>query len=246
MKHCILIVAFGTSTLNGYENQFQPFIRKIEENINIPTFIGFTSERIIKKLQDERILSFEEKIKEIKDLGYEEIILLKLVLSDGKENRKIEKVLEDNKNNFKKIIKTKPILEYKKTFIDTIFEGRDNTVFISHGREDDIVDSISEEFKKEVNLNYKNLSFLSLNFKEEADDIIKSILKENTEEVVFKPLLLTKGYHFEKDIYSDKQGSFKSRFTENKIRVKEINFGLLEDKKFLAFSIENLKNIIRD
>lgn len=246
MKRCILIVAFGTSTLNGYKNQFEPFIKKIEEAFKIQTFIGFTSNRIVKKLEDRRIISFEDRIKDIKDLGFEEVILLKLVLSDGKENRKIEKVLENNKNNFKKIIKTKPILEYKKIFIETIFEGIENTIFISHGREDGIIDSISEEFKKEINLNYKNLSFLSLNFKEEADDIIKSILNENIEEVVFKPLLLTKGYHFEKDIYSDKQGSFKSRFVENKIRVRDVNFGLLEDEKFLAFSIENLKDIIRD
>lgn len=244
MKRCVLIAAFGTSTLTGYENQFKPFMDKVKNETGLDVFIGFTSERIIKKLKDERIISLEEKFEEIKSLNYEEIILVKLILSDGKENKKIDLLIEKNTLSFKRIIKTNPILAYKSDLIEHIFNDEINTVFISHGREDGLIDSISEEFKNEISSNYKKLSFLSLNVKEESTKVIKELLNNNVSEVLFKPLLLTRGYHLSKDIYSIEEDSFKKRFMDNKINVNEVQYGLLEDENFISLIIKKIKNFI--
>lgn len=244
MKRCVLIAAFGTSTLKGYETQFKPFVDKLEMETGLDIFIGFTSERIIKKLQDKRIISLEEKFKEIKSLNYEEVILVKLILSDGKENKKIDLLVEKNILKFKSIIKTNPILAYKSELIHEILDDTKDTVFISHGREDGLIDCISEEFKKEIALNYKKINFLSLNVKEESDSVINELLNNNITEVIFKPLLLTRGHHLAKDIYSEKEDSFKKRFMENKINVIEIQYGLLEDNNFIKFITEKIKKII--
>ncbi|MGL4849695.1 MAG: sirohydrochlorin cobaltochelatase [Clostridium sp.] len=244
MKECILISAFGTSTIEGYEGIFNPFIKELEEKFKRDVFIGFTSERIINKLKDSRIKSVEEKLKEIKDKGYEKIIVIKLILSDGKENRKINLILDKYKLDFKEIIMTNPILEYKNEFIDNCLEGEDITILISHGREDDVFDYISEDFKKTLNENYKNFRFLSLNKKDEAVETIKSLKNENIIKVKFKPLLLTSGYHFKKDIYGVHGDSFKKRFLEEGIEVVDINTGLLMDREFKSFIIEKLKKFL--
>ncbi|MGL5648517.1 MAG: sirohydrochlorin cobaltochelatase [Clostridium sp.] len=244
MKQCILISAFGTSTIEGYEGIFYPFIKNLEEEFKVDVFIGFTSERIIKKLKDSRIKSVEDRIKEIKNKGYEKIVLVKLILSDGKENKKIDLIIDKYKLDFKEIIKTNPILEYKNDFIDNCLKSDETTILISHGREDDIFDYISEDFKAVLNESYKNFRFLSLNKKDEAIDIIKNLKNENIIKVKFKPLLLTSGYHFKKDIYAVNGDSFKKRFLDEGIEVIDVNTGLLMDEEFKNFIIEKLRKFL--
>ncbi|WP_436512720.1 sirohydrochlorin cobaltochelatase [Clostridium thermobutyricum] len=244
MKECILVSAFGTSNIEGYEKQFKPFLEKIKEEFSIDSFVGFTSNRIIDKLKDDRVKSLEDKIEEIKALGYEKLILVKLVLSDGKENRKIDELINKNKINFKEIIVTNPILSYKKDFIENCLTSDRCTILISHGREDGLIDKISDDFKFEIEKNYDNLKYLSLNRKEESKNVIENLLSIGINNVKFKPLLLTKGYHFSKDIYSEKDESFKKIFVNNNITVEEVNFGLLEDSRFIEFIINKISKLI--
>lgn len=107
MKRAILIVSFGSSNLYAYK-LIEKFINKIRESIKEDVYIKyvFTSKILIKRMKEKNnidILSIEEALNDLLNIGCKEVLLQPLHMMDGKDCDSLRSILETNKNNFNNI-----------------------------------------------------------------------------------------------------------------------------------------------
>ncbi|MGN0143585.1 MAG: sirohydrochlorin cobaltochelatase, partial [Clostridium sp.] len=149
MKKSILVVSFGTSHLDALENSITKIENKIREEFkDYEVFRAFTAHRIIKKLKERdgiEILKPEEALEDLKNKGFEEVIIQPLHIIPGEEFDYIKGIAEMYTNDFKIIKVGRPIFFYQgieevpkdyTLFIDSIkdiLDGEESVVLFGHG-----------------------------------------------------------------------------------------------------------------
>lgn len=74
--------------------------------------------------------------------------------------------------------------------------------------------------------------------------MLEDIKKDNIKEIAIVPILITKGYHFNIDIISDKDDSILSKLKSMNIKVKIIDEVLSQNKLFRNIVLDIFDNMI--
>ncbi|MGG7096367.1 sirohydrochlorin cobaltochelatase [Clostridium sardiniense] len=247
-KKAIVIVAFGTAKDAGFNKYLLPFKKDVEEKYGekFDCFFALTSKKMLSKLSLD-VKSYEDTLEELKMKNYDEVYVETLYFSKGKEYSKVEEVTNKYINSFEIIKITKPILEENKNLIDEYFNKYDNILFICHGVLDS-EESLEEEYiKSAIKEKSKGQSYVALiNKQDDYKNVISNIKDDNIPKVTIVPILITKGYHFKKDIIAESKESFLGKLKNEDITVEVVDKSLGENRFFRQVVLESLDKIIEE
>lgn len=257
----IILVSYGSASKAGREkslNRFEEMVRETFQGYWIRS--AFTSNYMIEKVREREeidILSFQEAMKCAKEDGVENLIVQQVHLLNGYIGSKEIDELEKYKDQFNKIEVGKPLLASEKDIekVASIIvedgkkyiDEKTAVCFVGHGTESDsntdytlIQDAIrmlgSEQYFIGV-----------LHGKPSAENIISQIKKKQYDRIVLIPLMLTTGYHVNKNIAGIDKDSWKSQFEAEGYRVECVMRGLGENEQirniFLMHTFEAMRNM---
>lgn len=261
MKKAILVTSFGSSDMDAVNKSISTIEKEIAlEFKDYDVVRAFTAHRIIKKIKaqsGEVIKTPEEALEELKNLGYEEVIIQPLHIIAGEEYDYIKKVFNDNKNNFKNLLLGRPIFYYGGAngtpndyidFInaveDEILNGDKAVVLFGHGT----AHPANSAYGCLQNiLNYKgydNAFITTVEAYPKFEDTLAILKRKSIKEVKVIPLLLLAGHHAKQDMASDKEDSLKTYLENEGISVEVLIKGLGEIKRFRELYILRIKDVI--
>lgn len=260
MKKAILVVSFGTSYMEALEKSIFIIENKIKDKYSeFDVFRAFTSHFIIKKLKEKHGLDIwtpEEALKNLKEDGYEEVIVQPLHLIAGEEFTYVKKVIDRYSDDFNSIKLGRPIFYYQgieelphdySDFIDSISDilnSNKATVMIGHGTSHPCGSTYGclQTVLKEDG--YDNVFVGTIEGYPNFNTVLKLIREKEIEEVTLMPLLVVAGDHAQNDIASDDEDSWKSMFESEGIKTKVIMKGLGEYCKFNELYINRIDDLI--
>ena len=262
MKKAILVVSFGTSYLQALEKSICSIENKIKKEYSeFDVYRAFTSNFIIKKLREKN--SIEVKTPDVALLNlyeekYEEVILQPLHIIAGEEFDYLKKVTDKYADKFKLIKLGRPIFYYQgveglpqdySLFIESmkeVFKINKGTILIGHGTSHPANAAYGALQTVLEDEGYENVFVGTLEGYPTFENVIKRVKKKNIKEVTLMPLLLVAGGHFEKDICSENEKSWKSMFEREGIKIKVIMKGLGEFDKFNQLYINRINDLIEN
>jgi sirohydrochlorin cobaltochelatase len=262
MKKAILVVSFGTSHLEALNNS----IKKIENRINdefkeYEVFRAFTSHRIIKKLKEKfdlHIFTPEEALEDLKNKGFEEVIVQPLHIIPGEEFDYIKGVVENEKTNFNSIKMGRPIFFYQgmnglpedySLFIDSIkhvFAGEESVILFGHGTEHPSNAVYGMLQTVLIDEDYENVFVATVEGYPTVKNVLKKIKDKGIKKTKLVPLLIVAGDHAKNDMASDEEDSLKSILEKEGIEVALHMHGLGEGDKFNELYINRIYDLIED
>jgi sirohydrochlorin cobaltochelatase len=262
MKKAILVVSFGTSHMEALKNSIEKIENKIKEEFKeYEVFRAFTAHRIIRKLKERdnlNILTPEEALIDLKDKGFEEVIIQPLHLIPGEEFDYIKGIAEKNKDNFKALKLGRPIFFYQgmnglpedySMFIDSIkdvFQGEESVVLFGHGTEhpsNAVYGMLQTVLTDE---DYENVFVATVEGYPTIENVVKKLKKKGIKKTKLVPLLLVCGDHAKNDMASDEEDSLKSKLQKEGIEVILHMHGLGEFDKFDELYINRIYDSIEN
>lgn len=262
MKKAILVVSFGTSHLEALKNSIEKIENKVKEEFKeYEVFRAFTAHRIIKKLKERDnldILTPEEALENLKDRGFEEVIIQPLHLIPGEEFDYIKGVVEHKKSEFKSIKLGRPIFFYQgmnglpedySLFIDSIKDvlvGEESVILFGHGTEHPSNAVYGMLQTVLVDEGYENVFVATVEGYPTVENVVKKLKNKNITKTKLVPLLLVAGDHVRNDMASDEEDSLKSKLQKEGIEVALHIHGLGEIDKFDELYINRVYDLIED
>jgi sirohydrochlorin cobaltochelatase len=262
MKKAILVVSFGTSHIEALKNSIEKIENKIKEEFKeYEVFRAFTAHRIIKKLNERdnlNILTPEEAFMDLKDKGFEEVIVQPLHLIPGEEFDYIKGIVERNKENFKELKLGRPIFFYQgmnglpedySMFIDSIkdlFQGEESVILFGHGTEHPSNAVYGMLQTVLIDEDYENIFVATVEGYPTIENVVKKLKKKGIKKAKLVPLLLVCGDHVKNDMASDKEDSLKSKLQKEGIEVTLNMHGLGEFDNFQELYINRIYDSIEN
>lgn len=261
MKKAILVVSFGTSDLEAIESSIAVIEKEISNEFKEYDVVrAFTAHRIIKKIKEKTgqdIPTPEEAVKNLRELGYEELIIQPLHLIAGEEYEYIKKVFNDNKENFNKILLGRPIFYYGGAdetpndyieFINAIEEElfNDDKAIVLFGHGTAHPSNAAYGCLQNI-LNYKgydNVFITTVEAYPRVNDLITILKRKNIKSVKVIPLLLVAGHHAKKDMAGNQEGSLKGDLEKAGISTEMVIKGLGEYELFRKLYTLRVKDVI--
>ncbi|WP_055070628.1 sirohydrochlorin cobaltochelatase [Clostridium massiliamazoniense] len=261
MKKAILVTSFGSSDIDAVDKSISIIEKEIAlEFKDYDVVRAFTAHRIIKKIKaqsGEVIKTPEEALEELKNLGYEEVIIQPLHIIAGEEYDYIKKVFNDNKNNFENLLLGRPIfyyggangtpndyIEFINAVEDEILKDDKAVVLFGHGTAHP---ANSAYGCLQSILNYKgydNVFITTVEAYPKFEDVLAILKRKSIKKVKVIPLLLLAGHHAKQDMASNEEGSLKTYLENEGISVEVLINGLGEIKKFRELYILRIKDVI--
>lgn len=262
MKKAILVVSFGTSHLDALKNSIEKIEDKIREEFKgYEVFRAFTAHMIIKKLRERdglNILKPEEALEDLKNKGFEEVIIQPLHIIPGEEFDYIKGIAKRHNNDFKTIKVGRPIFFYQgieevpqdyTLFIESIkevLEGEESVVLFGHGTahaSNAVYGMLQTVLEDE---GYENVFVATVEGYPSIESCLKRMKKKGVTKTKLAPLLLVAGDHAKKDMASDEEDSLKSILQREGIEVSLHLHGLGELDKFDDLYINRIYDTIED
>ncbi|MDO5517974.1 MAG: sirohydrochlorin cobaltochelatase [Clostridium sp.] len=260
MKKAILVVSFGTSHLDALRNSIEKIENKIREEFKEYEVVrAFTAHMIIKKLKERDnldILKPEEALEDLKNRGFEEVIIQPLHIIPGEEFDYIKGIAEDYKNDFNKIKVGRPIFFYQgveevpkdySAFIESmkeVLENEESVVLFGHGTahaSNAVYGMLQTVLEDE---DYENVFVSTVEGYPSIESCIKRMKKKGIKKTKLVPLLLVAGDHAKNDMASDEDDSMKSILQREGIEVSLHLHGLGEVDKFDELYINRIHDTI--
>lgn len=262
MKKAILVVSFGTSHVEALKSSIEKIENRIRDEFKeYDVFRSFTAHSIIKKLKERDNLDIsipEKALEELKDKGYEEVIVQPLHIIPGEEFDYIKGIVEYNRANFKSIKLGRPIFFYQgmnglpedyTLFIESIkelLENEESVILFGHGTEHPANAVYGMLQTVLVDEGYENVFVATVEGYPTMENAIKKIKNKGIKKTKLVPLLLVAGDHAKKDMASDEEGSMKSKLEKEGIEVKLHMHGLGEVDKFEQLYVNRVHDSIED
>lgn len=262
MKKAILVVSFGTSHVDALKSSIEKIENRIRDEFKeYDVFRSFTAHSIIKKLKERDNLDIsipEKALEELKDKGYEEVIVQPLHIIPGEEFDYIKGIVEYNRANFKSIKLGRPIFFYQgmnglpedyTLFIESIkelLENEESVILFGHGTEHPANAVYGMLQTVLVDEGYENVFVATVEGYPTMENAIKKIKNKGIKKTKLVPLLLVAGDHAKKDMASDEEGSMKSKLEKEGIEVKLHMHGLGEVDKFEQLYVNRVHDSIED
>ena len=262
MKKAILVVSFGTSHLEALKNSIEKVENRIKDEFkDYEVFRAFTSHIIIKKLREKNdlnILTPEKALEELKDKGFEEVIIQPLHIIPGEEFDYIKGVVENKKDDFKVVKLGRPIFFYQgmnglpedySLFIESIKDiliGEESVVLFGHGTEHPSNSVYGMLQTVLIDEGYDNVFVATVEGYPTANTALEKIQSKGIKKTKLVPLLVVAGDHVKNDMASDEQDSLKSILQREGIEVNLHMHGLGEVDKFNELYINRIYDSIED
>lgn len=262
MKKAILVVSFGTSHMDALKNSIEKIENKIKEEFKeYDVYRAFTAHMIIKKIKNRdgiNIPTPEEALEELREKGYEEVIVQPLHIIPGEEFDYIKGIVKIHKDDFKSIKIGRPIFYYQgmeglpkdySLFIESIkevLENEESVVLFGHGTAHygNAVYGMLQTVL--VDEDYDNVFVATVEGYPSIESCIKRMKKKNIKKTKLVPLLLVAGDHAKNDMASDEDDSLKSMLEREGIEVCLHMHGLGEFDKFGHLYINRIHDLIED
>lgn len=262
MKKAILVVSFGTSHIEALKSSIEKIENRIRDEFkDYDVFRSFTAHSIIKKLKKRDnldILIPEEALEDLKDKGYEEVIVQPLHIIPGEEFDYIKGIVEHSKDKFKNIKLGRPIFFYQgmnglpedyTLFIESVkelLENEESVILFGHGTEHPANAVYGMLQTVLVDEGYDNVFVATVEGYPTMENAIKKIKNKGIKKTKLVPLLLVAGDHAKKDMASDEDDSMKSKLEKEGIEVKLHMHGLGEVDKFEQLYVNRVHDSIED
>ena len=262
MKKAILVVSFGTSHLEALKNSIEKVENRIKDEFkDYEVFRAFTSHIIIKKLREKNdlnILTPEKALEELKDKGFEEVIIQPLHIIPGEEFDYIKGVVDNKKDYFKVVKLGRPIFFYQgmnglpedySLFIESIKDiliGEESVVLFGHGTEHPSNSVYGMLQTVLIDEGYDNVFVATVEGYPTANTALEKIQSKGIKKTKLVPLLVVAGDHVKNDMASDEQDSLKSILQREGIEVTLHMHGLGEVDKFNELYINRIYDSIED
>lgn len=262
MKKAILVVSFGTSHMDALKNSIEKIENKIKEEFKeYDVYRAFTAHMIIKKIKNRdgiNIPTPEEALEELREKGYEEVLVQPLHIIPGEEFDYIKGIVKIHKDDFKSIKIGRPIFYYQgmeglpkdySLFIESIkevLENEESVVLFGHGTAHygNAVYGMLQTVL--VDEDYDNVFVATVEGYPSIESCIKRMKKKNIKKTKLVPLLLVAGDHAKNDMASDEDDSLKSMLEREGIEVRLHMHGLGEVDKFGYLYINRIHDLIED
>lgn len=260
MKKAILVVSFGTSHLDALKKSIEKIEDKIRNEFKeYEVFRAFTAHFIIKKLKERDnldILTPEEALYELKNRGFEEVIVQPLHIIPGEEFDYIKGVVENVKDHFQTIRLGRPIFFYQgmnglpedySLFIESIKEvlaGEESVILFGHGTEHPSNAVYGMLQTVLIDEDYENVFVSTVEGYPTVKNVLKKLKSKGITKTKLVPLLLVAGDHAKNDMASDGDDSLKSILQKEGIEVKLHMHGLGEIDKFDGLYINRIYDSI--
>lgn len=265
-RKAIVVVSFGTT----FDDARKACIQAVEDQIRdaFPTYDvrrAFTSKIIMKRLGDRGIMvnDLERTLSNLKDEGYQDIVIQPTHLTPGEEyDKKVVAVVDQYRASFKSVVISRPVL---------MFDGQNNTpndyevaakalknqlpklkageevVFMGHGsphQHNPAYQRLQEE------IDHAKLP-ITIGVVEETDypnleDVVKRLAaKKSVKSITLMPLMLVAGDHANNDMAGDEEDSWKNTLQEQGYRINGTYLhGLGENAAFRAIYVRHIKDAI--
>lgn len=262
MKKAIIVVSFGTSYQGALKDSIEKIENRIEEEFkDYDCFRAFTSHMIIRKMDKVygiKVMTPEERLEELYNLGYEEVIMQPLHIIPGEEFDYVKNVAESYKNKFKKIKVGRPIFYYQgiegvafdyTLFIHSIkdiLDKNENIVMFGHGTSHPASATYSCLQVVLQEEGYENVFVGTVEGHPTFESVIKRLKNKNIKEVLLVPLMVVCGDHVLNDMASDEEDSWKSILESEGIKVNVFLKGLGEIEAFRQLYVNRIHDIIND
>ena len=262
MKKAILVVSFGTSHMDALKNSIEKIENKIKEEFKeYDVYRAFTAHMIIKKIKNRdgiNIPTPEEALEELREKGYEEVLVQPLHIIPGEEFDYIKGIVKIHKDDFKSIKIGRPIFYYQgmeglpkdySLFIESIkevLENEESVVLFGHGTAHygNAVYGMLQTVL--VDEDYDNVFVATVEGYPSIESCIKRMKKKNIKKTKLVPLLLVAGDHAKNDMASDEDDSLKSMLEREGIDVRLHMHGLGEFDKFGHLYINRIHDLIEE
>lgn len=222
-KKAILVVSFGTSyedSLKDCIESTENFIKESFKDYNIKR--AFTSYMIINKIlkrDNIKINNPMEALEELRNEGYEEIIVQPLHIMFGEEYEKIEKAVIKFKDKFKILKLGKPLLfkneDYKiatealKTQLPKL-NKEEAIILMGHGTEHPANASYFQfDYYLREHIN-PNIYLCSVESDPSIESVIPKLKEHGVKNVLLMPFMLVAGDHANNDMAGEDEESWKS------------------------------------
>ena len=262
MKKAILVVSFGTSHMDALKNSIEKIENKIKEEFKeYDVYRAFTAHMIIKKIKNRdgiNIPTPEEALEELREKGYEEVLVQPLHIIPGEEFDYIKGIVKIHKDDFKSMKIGRPIFYYQgmeglpkdySLFIESIkevLENEESVVLFGHGTAHygNAVYGMLQTVL--VDEDYDNVFVATVEGYPSIESCIKRMKKKNIKKTKLVPLLLVAGDHAKNDMASDEDDSLKSMLEREGIEVRLHMHGLGEFDKFGHLYINRIHDLIEE
>ena len=266
MKKALLVVSFGTS----FKETREKTICALEEDLRkaFPDrdfYRAWTSNRIIKKVGEKeglKVDTIEEAVLHMKADGVTDVLVQSTHMTDGYENDRLKKLLEDVKDGFEKIAMGKPMLvstediDYMSEAVLASFpDVKDSSaalVLMGHGSpvkgEKEGYDPDHDPNKVYVDqeesfrrLGYSNVFVGTVEATPTLDDTIADLKAAFPApgKVYIAPYLIVAGDHATNDMAGDEPDSWKNRIAAEGYEAVPVIKGLGEYPRVRARFVEH-------
>jgi Cobalamin biosynthesis protein CbiK, Co2+ chelatase len=257
MKKGILVVSFGTSHYDTFQNCIEAVEHSIQQTYpEITCYRAFTSEiimRILKTRDGMDIYNVEEALQRMYMDGITHVYIQPTHIIDGIENNKVKRIMEQYQDKFEVLKIGAPLLledhdyeqvvqavwgELKETVEDNLL------IFMGHGSDHEAnlsYEKLEEEFHKQ---GYSNVFIATVEAKPDLDSVIERIKKLNQNKIIVTPFMLVAGDHAKNDMASEEEDSFYSLLKNEGYEVCCIVKGLGEYESIRTIFVEHLKEIL--
>lgn len=232
-----------------------------EEFKEYDVYRAFTAHMIIKKIKNRdgiNIPTPEEALEELREKGYEEVLVQPLHIIPGEEFDYIKGIVKIHKDDFKSIKIGRPIFYYQgmeglpkdySLFIESIkevLENEESVVLFGHGTAHygNAVYGMLQTVL--VDEDYDNVFVATVEGYPSIESCIKRMKKKNIKKTKLVPLLLVAGDHAKNDMASDEDDSLKSMLEREGIEVRLHMHGLGEFDKFGHLYINRIHDLIEE
>lgn len=258
MKRTILLVSFGTSDHEARENSINRIFEDMKQVVSNGEVVqAYTSGMILKKLERQGIdiLSIENAMKEIMQIGSDELYVVPTHIIPGIEYHKIIQEIEKYKKYIKKIVITTPILNQEEDcdFIVSVlekiidFKEENEYILMGHGTETTAnirYEQMNVAFQK---AGYQNVRIASVEAKPDLEDAMEELRgireKKKIKKVIVQPFMVVAGDHAKNDMAGD-EDSYRTKLLEAGYEVEAVVKGLGEFSEFRKIYVDKLKNVM--
>ncbi|EPY2272970.1 sirohydrochlorin cobaltochelatase [Clostridium sporogenes] len=256
-KRAILVVSFGTSyeeSLKDCIESTENFIKESFKDYDIKR--AFTSYMIINKIlkrDNIKINNPMEALEELKQEGYEEVIVQPLHIMFGEEYEKIEKAVLKFKDEFKVLKLGKPLLfkneDYKiatealKTQLPKL-NKEEAIILMGHGTEHPANAAYFQfDYYLREHIN-PNIYLSSVESDPSIESVIPKLKKSGVKNVLLMPFMLVAGDHANNDMAGEDEESWKNVLEKEGFKVDLYLKGLGANIEFKKIYRDHIKEEI--
>ena len=232
MSKAIVLVAFGSANLDGIKKSIGLLEKDLDSCFGeeYTIFKAFTSNKIIdllKERYDYVVPHLSKVLFNLVNQGYEEVIIQPLHIMSGGDKNQIEE-----------------IESYEVGNIISENIGNNDILLVGHGSKtssNKLYDVIEKAVRE---ITHKKVYMATLEGKKTIDTVIESLLRDEVNNLIVKPLFIIPGKHVVSDI-STGDGSWIEMLKEKNINVTINENSLLQYEGIRKLYIRNINEVIK-